>query len=275
MRAYADRAYAGHEGLGAGKMSQEWWSAEKASSSAGWRPKTPAASANKPIAPNTADSGGGNGKKDPPSVKWWKALLAIAGAVVTIGGAVAVISQTTHWLDGVFSSSPQITTVERSPILGVSFYQNGQLDPMSLSGSDQDQLVNVAMKAGEPFEMWFPALQNSISAIEVCAAYTSAIDNSIPQTGQNGVFTCLTPGTGVADYPYASGGLAISTPPDGLAHVQITGTRAQDASGGDEKYYVSNLTSEHGKVYLVIYMNDNNDKSFEANNIEYFTLNFS
>ena len=123
--------------------------------------------------------------------------------------------------------------------------------------------------------MWFPALQNSISAIEVCTAYTSAIDDNIAQTGQNGVLTCLTPGTGIADYPYASGGLAISTPPDELAHMQITGTRAQDASGGDEKYYVSNLASEHGKVYLVIYMNDNNDKSFEPNNIEYFTLNFS
>lgn len=259
-------------------MSEEWWSTEKTSSAAERGPKTPSANANKPNkpdGPNTADSGGGNGKKDPPPVKWSKRLLAVAGAIVTIGGAVAVISQTTHWLDGIFSSGPAFTSVERSPILGVSFYQNGQLDPMSLSGSDQDQVVNVSMKAGEPFEMWFPALQNSISAIEVCAAYAGAIDNNIPRTGQNGVLTCLTPGTGVADYPYASGGLAISTPPDELGHVQITGTRAQDASGGDEKYYVSNLTSEHGKVYLVVYMNDNNDKSFESNNVEYFILNFN
>jgi hypothetical protein len=232
--------------------------------------KTPSAGANELIAGDTTDTGAQGGKRDSFPVKWSKLIVSIAAAIVAIGGALAIISQFTHWLT---SSPPQISQVEKSPILGVSFYQNGQLDPMSLSGSDQNQVVNVSMTAGQPFELWFPALQNAESAIEVCTAYSSAIDNNIPQTGQNGVFTCLTPGTGAADYPYASGGLPISTPPDQLGHAQITGTRAEDASGGDQKYYVSNLTSYHGKVYLVIYMNDNNDKSFEPNNVEYFTLN--
>ena len=38
--------------------------------------------------------------------------------------------------------------------------------------------------------------------------------------------------------------------------------------GGDQKFYVSNLTNQHGKFYLVIYVNDNNDQTFEPSNIE-------
>lgn len=260
-------------------MSEKWRESQTSSEDE-WGSETPSANADSPTAGDNKGSGTGNSKKDPAPVKWWKGILAIAAAIVTISGAIAVISKTTHWLSSITrasaSSSPTFSAVERSPILGISFYQNGQLDPMSISGSEQEQGVNVSMKAGEPFELWFPALQNSVSAIEVCASHTSAIYNNIPQTGQNGVQTCLSPGTGLADYAYASGGLAIvSASPDQAAHVQITGSRAESASGGDQKYYVSNLTSEHGKVYLVIYMNDNNDHTFESNNLEYFTLNFS
>src|ERR1700733_7617685 len=84
----------------------------------------------------TGDASAGSTDKeatDPPTGKWGKRILVIAGAIVTIGGAVAVISQTTHLLNGLFGSSPPVSEIVVSPVLGLSFYQNGDLDPMSYS----------------------------------------------------------------------------------------------------------------------------------------------
>ena len=199
-------------------------------------PETPSKTADS----HTAAPGAEDDADDRPPVKWVKRILAVAGAVVTIGGAIGVISQTTHWLDGITHasahSSPSFSEIERSPILGISFHQNGQLDPMSLSypnGTSQNPAVDVSVQS-EPFEVWFPTL-GSESAVEVCASRSNAIYHDIPLTGRSGVFTCLTPGTGVADYTSASGYLPVSIPPADIAHTQIEGTRAEPASGGGPK----------------------------------------
>ena len=245
------------------------------------RPKPPSGDAKKAITPNTADSGAENSKKDHPSTRWGRKILAAAGAIVTIGGAITVISQYTHLLSGVTHAStrggPSFTQVERSPILGISFYQNAQLDPMSIvDGSDNNPIVNVTMKS-EPFELWFPTLATPATALEVCAAHARSIYNNISQTGKERRLHMPNPRNRRADYPYASGFLAIRVPPDGLVHTHMTETRVEAASGGDQKYYVSNLANEHGKIYLVVYRNDNrfNSNTFESNNVEYFILNFS
>ncbi len=210
---------------------------------------------------------------------WRKRILAAAGAIVTLGGAAAVISQTTHWLDRVThpQGSPSFSALERSPALGISFYQDGQPSPMSWSGpagqTSTPDTIDVSMKY-EPFELWFPALGPE-STVNVCASPNRAILNPTVILDSSNDANCLSPGRGAADNTYGSGGLWVSTDPGNPIHTTIGGSRAQPAPDGDEKFYVSNLTGWHEKFYLVIYTNDNNDTQFESNKIEFFVLDFS
>ncbi len=249
--------------------------------------QTSSAPTDKQVGTGATRSGAAGENNDRPPVRMLRRVLAVAGAIVTIGGAVTLISQTTHWLDNLTHAhaGKPVSEIERSPILGMSFYQNAQMDPMSYSdpgGTGQNLEINVSMKP-EPFELWFPVLGTE-SSVEVCASNNSAILNSVRQTGKSGVITCLSPGTGAADYAYASGTLFESSGPQDPIHTQIDGSRVQSASGGDQRYYISTLTANNrstsltnrrSKLYLVIYFNDNYGRTFEPNNLERFVLNFS
>jgi hypothetical protein len=257
----------------------------------------------KPASKDASDESAHTEASDPSPVRWGKRVLAIAGAIASIGGTVAVLSQTTHLLSGLTHnspvgthSSPPVDEIERSPILGTSFYQNGNLDPMSYSYSGQTNkdIVSVSMQS-EPFELWFPALSPN-SVLAVCASASSVIFNNAIQDPQNNDKSCLNVYNAAADFQYASGGL-VETSSQYIAFTAIGGSRAQPASGGDEKYYVSqvisfpnglftgtglqhnpprvvSLTNEHGKLYLVIYLNTNNFRTFQDGNVEDFTLTF-
>jgi hypothetical protein len=235
-------------------------------------------------ADDTAESES-EGKKDQrPSVKWAKRILAAAGAIVTIGGAVTVISHTTHWLGGV-ATHPDLDEIERSPILGISFYQNGQLDPMSYSGysvgGSPNPIITVQMTHA-PFEMWFPELSNN-AYLQVCGWTTNYVFQNAAQAGPNGYTSCLNPGHFLAGYPYGGTGLWLS-PPKNTANTVIGDTRAQPADNGDEKYYVANLTNVGSNVYLAVYLNTNGFGSvmpngklnwkFQPGNLEDFILSF-
>src|SRR5438034_6224056 len=80
--------------------------------------------------PKTAESETKSGTDDRRSATWVKRILAMAGAIVTIGGAVTVIAQFTHWLDFVVHASASTCSsssspgLEVSPLLGISFHQN-------------------------------------------------------------------------------------------------------------------------------------------------------
>jgi hypothetical protein len=259
----------------------------------------------------TAPSEAKKDSGDRRSVSWPKTIVTMAAAIAAIGGAVTVIAQFTHWLDFAIHTSaatpaascPSSTSVEVSPLLGISFYQAGQLDPMSLANNltTPNPTVYVCMKS-RPFELWFPALSSG-SALEVCAADSSALFSSMfnPKTNVN----CLLRGTDAADYAYAGGALGESTPNPlypwticssfatcALVHYDIVDTRALPASAGDEKYYVSHyftasrnivqLTNQRSNLYLAIYLNRAFDGgrykqpslSSEEANTEFFVLSF-
>jgi hypothetical protein len=243
-----------------------------------------------PEAPSTPADGEGSADDRLPA-RWIKRVLALAGAIVVLGGAVTVITQTTHLFGSLTHASasacPSSTEFERSPNLGISFYQNGELAPMSQSdtgGTGQNSTVSVCMKS-EPFEVWFPAL-GAQSSLSICASTDGAVFSNMFEQGG---FNCLSPITSAANFNYANGSLYEASP-QVLVHSALYGTRVQSASGGDQKYYVSNLvtpgltassrhsiplTSQNGKLYFVIYMNDNNDTSFEPNNVEDFIVSFN
>jgi hypothetical protein len=249
------------------------------------RNPSPATSKGRPV-PASRSSPKETQAGDRPAVKWVKWIIAAAGAIVAVGGAVAVISQTTHILGNFLrtptQSSPTFSVLSQSPILGVSFYQNGNIDPMAPppNGAETGP-ISVAMQP-EPFELRFPDLGAS-SALEVCASDDQNVFSSAARTGQSGVQTCLSPTSGAADYPYGSGALVVSSP-SYIAHTEIAGSRAIAAPLDHQQFYVSRLASfphftptlgphqvvflpltrEHGRLYLVIYQTSNGSSVFES-----------
>jgi hypothetical protein len=245
-------------------------------------------SENTSVAPTRAQS------RDRVPVRWGRRILAGAGAIVTIGGAIAVISQSTHMLSGLSHNSPPISEIARSPVLGISFYQNGHLDPMSYSSSNQtaQEVVNASVQP-EPFELWFPAL-GAKSSLNICISASRSIFTTATRNPTSSA-SCLYVFNSAADYGYASGAL-YETSSRYIVHTAIGGNRAQPASGGDQQYYVSHLisfpkgflssagkslnphldflTNEHRKLYLVAYLNTNDYHQFQPGNVEDFTLTF-
>jgi hypothetical protein len=207
---------------------------------------------------------------DKAPVKWAKWMLAVAGAIVTIGGAVAVISQTTHWLGNLNSGTPapQLTV---SPNLGISFHQYGQSDPMS---ADDHGTVTVTLKS-EPFELWFPTL-TSDESLEVCAATGTWVFENAAETGKKNVVTCLSPGTGGAQDVIPGGDLFL-TASDDPKSTSINKERTQPATQGYEEYNVSRFASGPRRIYLVVYRSSDDPQSvenrFTQQRIEDFILN--
>jgi hypothetical protein len=177
--------------------------------------------------------------------KW--AVAGVVAAIVGVIVAVIAIFVAHHDAQSTQASGNGVSQLEGSPNLGISFYQNGQLDPMS---ADDQGTVTVTMKS-QPFELWFPTLASSES-LEVCAATGNWVFADAAKTGERNVSTCLTPGMGVAAGPYGGGFLALTTPSSPVS-TNISEDRARPAGQGYGKYYVSNLSSKLGQIYLVIY----------------------
>jgi hypothetical protein len=224
------------------------------------------------------------------SRKWRKRLGALVGAIGLIGGVITIVGAADNWFSKLTSDPTCGMTgsaqIERSPNLGISFHQNNQLALMSYANSDslQTPLIDVCLSSA-PFEIWFPALGPS-SDVQVCTSTNVAIFRINPFTGLH----CLTGGTGVADTNYASGALSETSLQQG-EHTEIASTRAEPASGGDDKYYVSRLftpttleargkpisiTRQATDLYLIIFTTGNYPLNSQAsiNQLEHFILRF-
>jgi hypothetical protein len=135
----------------------------------------------------------------------------------------------------------------------------------------------------EPFEIWFPDLHaNSILLIGTSDSRAIFATKA----------AMLWYATGAAEETYASGALYEYTP-DYRVTTAIASARAQPASEGDEKYYVSHLviirlesypnrqhkdmfiTGQVGKLYLIFDLNTGGSVTSSGNNSEEeFVLEF-
>jgi hypothetical protein len=227
--------------------------------------------------------------------KWPKRIYAVAGVIAVVGGVFAFGTQVDHWFTGLAQSSDSTChmsvsdQIERSPNLGISFHQNDQLALMSYANSTKIQIpmIDVCLSSA-PFEIWFPALGPN-SVVRICTSPTAGIFRVNPfYVGQNNA-GCLYPPTGIADHNYASGFLSESSVQE-PSHVEIVRTRAEPASGGDDKFFVSTLYSvptgkglkfhtvslshQTTNLYLIIYTSDNYNAHGSDANIEHYVLAF-
>jgi hypothetical protein len=247
------------------------------------------------------EPGGKDGRADKQPVrkwkKWSKRTYTFLAALGVVGGVLGFGTQVEHWFSGLSQASDATchmstsNQIERSPNLGISFHQNGQLALMSYLNSEglQIPMVGVCLSSA-PFEIWFPALSNPKADVEICVSPTVAIFHLDPfkLDGANTV-GCLAPGTGVADTSLGSGFLSESSPQEPACYF-VTSQRAEPAANGDEKYFVSNLYSvpsgkkftshtipmsaQAANLYVIIYASSNYSAPYSDKYLEHFVLRF-
>jgi hypothetical protein len=214
--------------------------------------------------------------------KWQTRLSFVVAAIGAIGAVFSIGGTAGHWFAGLTSDPTcgmsTASQLERSPNLGISFHQHNQVALMTYVNADTLQIpvIGVCLSSA-PFEIWFPAL-GPRSDVQVCTANTAAIFRVNPFP--NGA--CLGGGSGAADYSYASGTLFETGLRNG-EHTEIALARAQLASGGDDKYFVSTLwsqgkpfsiTKQSSDLYLVIYAPHNFDDPPADALVEHYILRF-
>jgi hypothetical protein len=250
-----------------------------------------------------ADSAGkAQGEKaegaDKPIRKLFNRIWGFVGALAVIGGVIGLGSQVFDWFSGSSPASastcrlPTSTEVERSPNLGISFHQGNKLARMSYLnfGGLQIPVMGVCLSSA-PFEIWFPALSGPQAHVGICISPTAAIFSVNPFKIDlpRGV-GCLMEGVGVADNGRGSGFLPESSPQEPASYF-VDSQRAEPAGDGEDKYFVSRLSSvpaseslaEHtillsaqrANLYVIIYASSNYGPPYSDSYLEHFVLHFS
>lgn len=162
------------------------------------------------------------------------------------------------------------------------------MSQVNFSSSQAIPLLDVCLSSA-PFEIWFPTL-GPHGLVELCMSTTAAEFRINPFISTANAHGCLTSnGDGVTN-AYIGGFLYESTPKS-PAGFYIFGTRAQPASNGYEKYFVStlhyitfadqqfadhsvSLSKQRANLYLFIFSTKDYRKSASDANIEHFVLRF-
>jgi hypothetical protein len=201
--------------------------------------------------------------------------VAIAGAALATA-AILVVAAILAWptLRGgpsghTASPTTRTTTpaaaanqgLQRTPRLGLEFWQNGAQDAMSFAAQGGKDVVTVSMRAA-PFELRFPKLGKDV-ALQVCAwgedSVFSVQDGAA--VSENPYFR---PGTGVADYEYGSATLYLNNE----GHNHLVGTRIATQSADESKVsfgqtyrdqQATPLQNQRGALYLTVFVDKDKD----------------
>lgn len=201
-----------------------------------------------------------------------KAIGAIVALAAIAGGAATVYQV---FFAGKTSPHPVYSSLDRSPVLGMQFRQNGSEAPMTSKSYGPTDVVTVSLLS-QPFELLFPALPKN-QAIGINVRYNSSgfdiKEGSLVKNNPS-----FLPGTGMATYKYGDGTLVVVAD----AQNYFIGTRAEQASDGRQEVYIAStgprgttpLTSEHNNLYLTVFRQTANPTVFSYGTYEYFILKF-
>jgi hypothetical protein len=203
------------------------------------------------------------------------AILAVAAAVATLGGGIRGVLAVVHWWQDRNVVKTE-TLFDRTPRLGMEFWQAGKPDPMRYRDASEE-VVRVEMERSS-FQLRVPAVAKK-TAVQICA-WT---DDSIFRLRQ-GVRTeqvpFFSPGTGIADTEFASGTLYLNDE----AHNYLVGTRLRRRPDSkDEAFFATvfsgtrsrrPLTAQKGPLFLTVYIDRNANQIVELGEYEYVELDF-
>ncbi|GAB2869906.1 hypothetical protein GCM10027176_84490 [Actinoallomurus bryophytorum] len=154
--------------------------------------------------------------------------------------------------------------LQRTPRLGLEFWQDGTQDPMSFATQGDKDVVTVSMRAA-PFELRFPELPADV-ALEVCAWTDDGIF-TVKDGAAVSDSPYFRPGTGLADYEYGSGTLYLNNE----GHNHLVGTRIAAQSAGESKVSFGQtfrdqratpLRNQRGELYLTVFADKDEDGRF-------------
>ncbi|HEV2371998.1 MAG TPA: hypothetical protein VGS19_07510 [Streptosporangiaceae bacterium] len=218
--------------------------------------------------------------------------LGVAVGLATIVGAIVGIYQifagggSAQGKGGSTSSSRPFSGVDRSPILGLQFQQDGSLAPMTVQSYQTADIVTVSLQRA-PFYLIFPALG---------ASHALGINVRDDRSGFNIVEGApivdnpsFRAGTGFVGYQYGGGSLIVA--PDGQNY--FIGTRVESGPDGTQRIYVASfisprsttpITEQRNSLYLTVFWQTPAQQTiaaqvsdrarFAQGSFEYFILKF-
>lgn len=213
----------------------------------------------------------------------WKVTAGVLGALVLISGAVTAVNQAANWWayrSATSSPTPSPSQLDRTPVLGIQFWQGAQQASMTLQtdSAGLETMIDVYLKR-VPFYVWFPAV-GANDEIQIVAwtdksIFTIPRDAPIPDGPPFGW------GTGIADYNYKSGTLILTKE----GHNALFGSGLASAGNGMQKTYISTLWIGRAPagvpiaqapvdVYVAVYIDKNHDNKFDWGDYEYIRLRF-
>jgi hypothetical protein len=205
------------------------------------------------------------------------ATKKLLGAVVTlavIAGGGATVYQV-FFTGGTSKAQVGYLDIDRSPVLGMQFRQNGSIVPMTYRADGSTDIVTVSLLS-QPFELLLPALQSNY-ALGINVRYNSSgFDLQDGASVDNN--PSFRPGTGMANYEYGDGSLIVTAD----AQNYFIGTRVEQESDGMQGIYIAStgpsgstpLTKQRNNLYLTMFRQAVNAVIFGSGTYEYFILKF-
>lgn len=228
------------------------------------------------------------------SAQWWSTQSGVLTAVGTLVAVLGLAFSVITWLkphpggDTPGGTPTSATTapaiaMQRTPSLGIEFWQaKGQDNIAFRNGDPNSDVVDVTLD-GTPFEARFPA-SYATAGVYICAWSDDSIFN-ITQGADGSDHYCFGFGRGMADSGFGSGTLTLSK--DGFN--AFAGDRLGRVSDAQDKIYVSGfdtvtdagsspvvpIAKQRTPVYLVVWVDADQDHVFDAGEYEYLVLNFA
>jgi hypothetical protein len=199
-------------------------------------------------------------------------IVAAAAAIGALAGAVTAFSESVNWWQ---RQHAETTQFDRTPQTGLEFWQGEEARAMAYR--DDTQVVRVSMQPG-PFEMRVPTVGTD-TAVQLCAWSDDSVFRLREGMSVDDV-PFFHPGTGSADTDYTSGRLILSDE----AHNYLVGTRLRQISDQQQQVFFSRvdpdgqgprpLGSQKSSLFLVVYIDRNENAALDLGEYEYVELQF-
>lgn len=203
-------------------------------------------------------------RRTPPGRHLRLSLLLLAISVAVIAGIFAL------WK---LRATPTVSEeVNKTPVLGIEFWQDNQSQPIYPSREDAS-ILRVELKPA-PFQIHYPHRK---ADLQLCAGTDLSVFNQIAAGKEISDVPYFNPGTGMAEGEFGGGRLHLTNE----AHHYITEWRSRPIGTDKASLQVNSLSTETEPeggwptVCLVFFFNIDENNEVDANEFERVVLDFS
>jgi hypothetical protein len=199
------------------------------------------------------------------------ALLAAGFAFYKFAGGGARLNSHPSASEIPQNASPAGAELMRTPQLGLEFWQRDQKNLMFATQGEKP--INRVFLKRAPFEIRCPHFE---SDIQICAWSDASIFDAIAAGKKIEEIPYFTPGTGMADSDFGSPKLRLSN----RSHHYLSESRRRAISNQQDSIFFSSVVEDGATlttwptVYLVVFVNLNQDDAIDSNEYECLILDF-